>query len=166
MYALFSLYLLFCVIKGNFKFGLRIPFLFAIHPMKVGDTMMSSFMFNVMLLLLSSVTVVGLCATAFSVYANMTSISGKKRKNGGKGGGKNFGDVISFFFFFFFFCCCAVIYNIGVKNLRYIKYVWRYYQWALFGVALITLIWLLIWPSDLRARRAGFKSGIELKEIK
>ena len=103
MYALFSLYLLFCVIKGNFKFGLRIPFLFAIHPMKVGDTMMSSFMFNVMLLLLSSVTVVGLCATAFSVYANMTSISGKKRKNGGKGGGKNFGDVISFFFSLFFF---------------------------------------------------------------
>lgn len=33
-YAIFAFYLLLAVIKGNFKFGMRIPFLFEIHPMK------------------------------------------------------------------------------------------------------------------------------------
>jgi LMBR1 domain-containing protein 1 len=33
-YGIFAFYLLWCVFKGNFKFGLRIPFLFTIHPMK------------------------------------------------------------------------------------------------------------------------------------
>jgi LMBR1 domain-containing protein 1 len=33
-YGVFAFYLLLCVIKGNFKFGLRVPFLFEIHPMK------------------------------------------------------------------------------------------------------------------------------------
>jgi len=134
VYAIFAMYLLFCVFKGTFKFGLRIPFIFAIHPMRPGETMMNSFMFNVMLLLLASVTVVGLCTTAFSLYATQTSIS--------------------------------VIYNIGVTNLEGIKYVWRYYQWALIGIAIITLGWLIIWPSDLKANKVGFKSAIEMKDIK
>jgi len=134
MYGLFSMYLLFCVLKGNFKFGLRIPFIFAVHPMRPGETTMNSFMFNVMLLMIASVTVVGLCATAFSLYARLSAID--------------------------------VIYNIGVKNMKGIKYVWRYYQWGIFGVALITLIWLLIWPSDQKANRAGFKSAVALKDIK
>jgi len=134
MYAVFALYLLFCVFKGTFKFGLRIPFIFAIHPMRVGETMMNSFMFNTMLLLIASVTVVGLCSSAFSLYGRLTAID--------------------------------VIYNVGIKNLRGLKYVWRYYQWGIFGFALITLIWLLIWPSDLRARKVGYKASVELKDIK
>ena len=33
-YGVVSFYLLWCVVKGNFKFGLRIPLLMTIHPMK------------------------------------------------------------------------------------------------------------------------------------
>lgn len=33
-YGIVSFYLLWCVVKGNFKFGLRIPLLMTIHPMK------------------------------------------------------------------------------------------------------------------------------------
>lgn len=33
-FILFDIYLLWCVIKGTFKFGVRIPFLFKFHPMK------------------------------------------------------------------------------------------------------------------------------------
>lgn len=32
--AFFCIYLLWCTQKGNVKFGMRIPFLFTIHPMK------------------------------------------------------------------------------------------------------------------------------------
>jgi len=73
-YALFAFYLLWCVIKGNFKFGLRIPFLFEIHPMKVGETMMNSFLFNVNLVMISSVTVVQFCSVAFSIYNRFTGV--------------------------------------------------------------------------------------------
>ncbi len=34
VFAGLCLYLLFCAIKGNFKFGIRVPFCFSIHPMK------------------------------------------------------------------------------------------------------------------------------------
>ena len=33
-FAFMGFYLLWCVMKGNFKFGVRIPFIFSIHPMK------------------------------------------------------------------------------------------------------------------------------------
>ena len=35
LFTLFVLYLLSANIKGNFKFGVRIPFLFTMHPMKL-----------------------------------------------------------------------------------------------------------------------------------
>lgn len=73
-YGLFSFYLLWCVIKGNFKFGLRVPFLFSIHPMKVGETMVNSFLFNTLLLLLASTTLVQFCSSAFSLYNRFTGI--------------------------------------------------------------------------------------------
>lgn len=34
LFMLFSLYLLWAVSKGIFKFGVRIPFIFKFHPMK------------------------------------------------------------------------------------------------------------------------------------
>ena len=36
-YAIYVFYLLFCVIKGNMKFGLRF-FCLPIHPMRIGKT--------------------------------------------------------------------------------------------------------------------------------
>jgi hypothetical protein len=34
IFGFFSLYLLWAAMKGNFKLGMRIPFLFSFHPMK------------------------------------------------------------------------------------------------------------------------------------
>jgi len=57
LFAFLGLYLLWCTQKGNFKMGVRIPFLFTIHPMKVNETWMNSFLFNVLLILICSVSV-------------------------------------------------------------------------------------------------------------
>ena len=73
LYAIFASYLLFCVIKGCIKLGLRLFIFFPIHPMRVGKTLMNSFLFNVSLILLCSVAVVQFCVTAFSVYARRTA---------------------------------------------------------------------------------------------
>jgi LMBR1 domain-containing protein 1 len=71
--AAFSFYLLICAVKGCFKFGLRFLF-FQVHPMKVGATYMSSFMFNIGLVLLCALPVVQFSATAFEDYARFSSI--------------------------------------------------------------------------------------------
>jgi LMBR1 domain-containing protein 1 len=84
------------VIKGNMKFGLRC-FCLPIHPMRVGNTMMNALLFNVLLLLITSVrrtrtrnpnphpsprtppppppqvSVVQFCTRAFASYARLTA---------------------------------------------------------------------------------------------
>lgn len=70
--ALFSFYLLICAVKGCFKFGLRF-FFFTIHPMRPNRTYMSSFLFNIGLLLLCSVPVVQFSTYAFASYARNTT---------------------------------------------------------------------------------------------
>jgi len=75
IFAFFNLYLLWAATKGNFKFGIRIPFCCAIHPMKVNDTLMNSFLFNVWLILICSISVTQFCSEAFSQYTRLTSIS-------------------------------------------------------------------------------------------
>lgn len=72
-YCMFCFYLLWCVVKGCMKFGMRFFFL-RIHPMRVGGTMMNSFLFNTSMILICSVSVVQFCATAFSTYARLTAI--------------------------------------------------------------------------------------------
>jgi hypothetical protein len=57
--------------------------------MRPGETMMNSFMFNVMLLLIASVTVVGLCSTAFALYGRLTAIDSKKNQEKNKKINKN-----------------------------------------------------------------------------
>jgi len=71
--AIFSMYLLLCALKGCFKFGLRFVFI-ELHPMKLGKTYMSSFMFNIALVLLCALPVVQFTTTAFSDYARFTTI--------------------------------------------------------------------------------------------
>eukprot|EP00303_Exanthemachrysis_gayraliae_P002126 CAMPEP_0206000252 /NCGR_PEP_ID=MMETSP1464-20131121/1348_1 /ASSEMBLY_ACC=CAM_ASM_001124 /TAXON_ID=119497 /ORGANISM="Exanthemachrysis gayraliae, Strain RCC1523" /LENGTH=479 /DNA_ID=CAMNT_0053373505 /DNA_START=87 /DNA_END=1526 /DNA_ORIENTATION=- len=73
-YAIFAVYLLLCTIKGNIKFGLRV-FIFQIHPMRVGATMMNSLLFNTELILLCAVAVVHFCAEAFDLYTRLTDIN-------------------------------------------------------------------------------------------
>jgi LMBR1 domain-containing protein 1 len=71
--ALFTMYLLFCAVKGCFKFGLRVMCI-TLHPMKVGKTYMSSFMFNIGLILLCALPVVQFASTAFADYARFSTI--------------------------------------------------------------------------------------------
>jgi hypothetical protein len=49
--AIFGLYLLLAVAKGNTKFGTRF-FLIKVHPMEPGKTLMNAFVFNIALVLL------------------------------------------------------------------------------------------------------------------
>jgi LMBR1 domain-containing protein 1 len=72
--AIFSFYLLICAVKGCFKFGLRFLF-FQIHPMKLNKTYMSSFLFNVALILLCALPVVQFSVTAFQDYARYTTVN-------------------------------------------------------------------------------------------
>eukprot|EP00891_Asterochloris_glomerata_P004082 jgi/Astpho2/4082/e_gw1.00063.48.1_t len=73
-FALFCFWLLACTIKGCTKFGLNF-LIFTVHPMKYGATLMSSFLFNVALVLLSCTAAIQFCAQAFSQYANETAIA-------------------------------------------------------------------------------------------
>ena len=71
--ALFTFYLLLAAMKGAFKFGIRFLF-FHIHPMKVGKTYMSSFLFNLALVLMCALPVVQFCQAAFADYASFAEI--------------------------------------------------------------------------------------------
>lgn len=66
-YAMFSLYLLFCTISGCFKFGLRM-FCFKIYPVKIGQTYMDSFLFNIALVMCCTIPVIHFCTLAFAAY--------------------------------------------------------------------------------------------------
>jgi len=71
--ALFTVYLLLAAIKGCFKLGMRFLCM-TLHPMKPGKTYMSSFMFNIGLVLLCALPVVQFCSTAFADYARFATI--------------------------------------------------------------------------------------------
>ena len=60
-------------IKGCTKVGLNL-LLFTVHPMKYGATLMSSFLFNVALILLSTNAAIQFCQQSFALYANETAI--------------------------------------------------------------------------------------------
>ena len=72
--AIFTIYLLFAAVTGCFKFGLRVACI-SLHPMILGKTYMSSFLFNTGLVLLCALPVVQFSAQAFSDYARYTTIN-------------------------------------------------------------------------------------------
>mmetsp|Transcript_30550 Transcript_30550/g.81037 ORF Transcript_30550/g.81037 Transcript_30550/m.81037 type:complete len:520 (+) Transcript_30550:3-1562(+) len=72
LFAVFSLYLLLCVVKGCLKFGMRFFFVLSIHPMRRQGTPLNSILFNVEMVLLSSAAVVQFTQTAFKDYARLT----------------------------------------------------------------------------------------------
>jgi LMBR1 domain-containing protein 1 len=71
--AIFTVYLLFAAITGCFKFGLRVACM-TLHPMILGKTYMSSFLFNIGLVLMCALPVVQFSAQAFSDYARNSTI--------------------------------------------------------------------------------------------
>lgn len=72
LFATFNLYLLLCVVKGCMKFGLRIAIFFSIHPMRFQATPLNSILFNVLMLLISTASVVQFGTQAFADYARLT----------------------------------------------------------------------------------------------
>lgn len=68
------IYIIWCVQKGTVRFGMRIPGCCRFHPMKEGETWMNSFLFNIILMLISSVGVIQLCISSFPTYTRNTDI--------------------------------------------------------------------------------------------
>ena len=73
-FSLLTLYLLFCVLKGNFQFGVRIFCCWAVHPMEKGKTYMNSFLFNISLVLLGSMAVTQFVSDCLCDYVAFTDI--------------------------------------------------------------------------------------------
>ncbi|RKO98166.1 hypothetical protein CXG81DRAFT_20453 [Caulochytrium protostelioides] len=72
IYSIFAFYLLGCVVKGNVKVGMRVFFM-TVHPMRMGETMMNSLVFNVGIILLASLAVAQFCTISFNRFAQFTA---------------------------------------------------------------------------------------------
>eukprot|EP00662_Eupelagonemidae_sp_cell21_P014651 gene14651-45657_t len=72
-YASFSFYLLWATVNGCTRVGLAILCI-RIHPLVVGETLLSSFLFNCILILYASVACVSYCAMSFREYAANTVV--------------------------------------------------------------------------------------------
>ena len=118
IFVIMAFYLLITTVKGNFKFGLRIMILGQIHPMKKDNTYMNSILFNVLLVMLTSVSVIQFSIRAFGEYTSMTDSD------------IIFNTQIKYLTFFSFF----FKYNI--------------FEYGLLAIALISLIYLLCRPHD------------------
>jgi len=70
-----SFYMLIVTIKGTFKLGVRIPFLFNFHLMQPNETLMNSFMFNIILILMSSVAIIMFITSNFEEFVRFSDIS-------------------------------------------------------------------------------------------
>ncbi|KAI9201893.1 uncharacterized protein BJ171DRAFT_516841 [Polychytrium aggregatum] len=73
-YAVFAFYILVCVIKGVEKLGMRI-LIISIHPLRFGETMMNSLVFNTGIVLLCSLSVAQFCSQNFDKYGRYTTVS-------------------------------------------------------------------------------------------
>ena len=120
IFALLCLYLLFCLIKGNFKFGVRILCCWSIHPMKKDKTYMNSFIFNVSLILLGSCAITQFCTDCLYDYVSFTDIDSM------------FNVMIKNLRFF------------------YIFYKYHIFQYIFFGVFVLSFVYLIIRPTDRR----------------
>lgn len=118
IFSILSLYLLLCVIKGNFKFGVRILCCWEIYPMKKDGTYMNGFLFNVTLILLASCSITQFCADCLEDYVAFTDVN------------MIFNVQIRYLKFFKYF------------------YKYHIFQYILIGIFLISLIYLLFRPSD------------------
>lgn len=102
--------------------GLRI-FFFQIHPMRIGNTMMNSLLFNTELILVCSVAVVHFCQRAFDIYTRLTTID-------------------------------QILGN-EVENLKFLKYFFQnsVFLWVLILLALLSFVWLLIFPKEKKQEK-------------
>ncbi len=131
IYSVISLYLLYAVIIGNFKFGLRVFFYFDIHPMKYNiinfrknETFMNSFLFNLNLILISSISITQFCVNSLKEYTSMTEID--------------------------------LIFSNQIKYLKFFSYFYKYniFEYSLFGISLLSALILLICSTDAKSFRS------------
>uniref|UniRef100_A0A1D1YBC5 LIMR family protein At5g01460 n=1 Tax=Anthurium amnicola TaxID=1678845 RepID=A0A1D1YBC5_9ARAE len=111
-FAFFCFYLLLAVIAGAMMLGLKLVFI-TIHPMKWGGTLMNSFLFNVGLILLCSISVIQFCSTAFGYYARATAAQ------------EIFGHTLQ-----------------SLRGIKYL-YKYNVFQYGFVGFAVLTLIYYL-----------------------
>ena len=118
IFSLLSLYLLFCVIKGNFKFGIRLLCCWQIFPMKKNGTYMNTFLFNVTLILLASCSITQFCSDCLEDYVAFTDIN--------------------------------MIFNVQIRYLKFFRVFYKnhIFQYIMFAIFVISLIYLLLRPSD------------------
>ena len=136
-FAILCLYLLFCLMKGNFKFGVRILCCWSIHPMKKDKTYMNSFIFNVSLILLGSCAITQFCADCLYDYVSFTDIDSM------------FNVMIKHLIFFKIF------------------YKYHIFQYIFFGVFVLSFIYLICRPTDRRKPMySSHKRRIDPKEMK
>jgi LMBR1 domain-containing protein 1 len=134
IFSILSLYLLLCVVKGNFKFGVRILCCWEIFPMKENATYMNTFMFNVTLILLASCSITQFCADCLEDYVAFTDIS--------------------------------VIFNVQIRYLKFFRLFYKHhiFQYILFIIFLISLVYLLIKPRDSINKVINKKSSTSEKK--
>lgn len=72
-FAIWSLYLLWCCVAGNFKLGVRF-FFWKLYPMEVNNTLMNAFLINTWFILMCSVPAIHFCAMAFPIYTRGTDV--------------------------------------------------------------------------------------------
>jgi LMBR1 domain-containing protein 1 len=118
IFSILSLYLLFCVIKGNFKFGVRLLCCWQVFPMKKNATYMNTFMFNVTLILLASCSITQFCSDCLEDYVAFTDIN--------------------------------MIFNVQIRYLKFFRIFYKnhIFQYIMLAIFLISLIYLLLRPSD------------------
>jgi len=72
LYASLAFWLLASVVNGNMKFGMKFE-IFAIHPLVIKGTLMNSLLYNVGIILFTSVAIVQFMSTALGEYAKYTT---------------------------------------------------------------------------------------------
>ena len=117
-FAILTLYLLFCVMKGNFKFGVRFLCCWSVHPMEKGKTYMNSFLFNISLILLGSMAITQFVSDCLSDYVAFTDID------------TLFNSLIKNLKFFKYF------------------YRYYVFQYILFAIFVLSLVYLIYKPKD------------------
>ena len=136
-FSIFCLYLLWATMKGNIKFGVRFLCCWSVHPMKKDETYMNSFLFNVSLILLGSISITQFCANSFPDYVTFTDID--------------------------------MIFNVQIKYLDFFVWFYKYhvFEYILFGIFVISLIYLLLRPRDqVTAEMIYDKKKVADEEIK
>lgn len=116
-YSLWTMYLLWCCVKGNTKLGLRF-IIWRVYPMEVHATLMNAFLVNTWLILLCAVPVVQFSVQSFPIYARFTEAD--------------------------------MLFGSQIQYLQFFKYFWDYdiFIIALLGISFLTLIGLLVYPTD------------------